>query len=517
MKGDIFRNATPNKVGYNGFDLSHSVRTSFNMGELIPTCLLDCVPGDRIIYSFQNFFRAISLASPAYVNLTVYQDTFFVPYRIMWSNWEKFIVGELEVLPPTGNSLSSLLKGDLGDYFGLPVDAVAAVGTITFSAFPTKAYYDIYDYWYRDQDLITEKSADLVNGHNTWINTKTFDPPLKKAWMRDYFTSCRPTPQKYDPVVLPLLANDESLVKAYQYPDHKYPISKSGATGLAVDGDWTSATNPAAGNMQAGGNPAYFDPNDGLYVEINDEAALVSEVRRAVMLQEFLELLNRVGTRYVEFVQGVFGTFIGDARISEPEWISRHTQKWNISEVLATAESTGIAVGDQFGRMISVGNSKTTSYKCKEWGLFMTLTSICPTTSYHQGLHRMWSRDTWLDYFIPHFENIGEEAVKNKEIFLGTGMDVTKAETTFGYNPRNSSYKYQNDIVTGEMRDTLLFWNLSRDFSSEPGLNETFITCDPDHRIFSVTTPSEHKIIAHVYNSVTMIRPMQKYGNPKFV
>lgn len=527
MKGEIFRNTKPSrKLGYNAFDLSHSNRTSFNMGYLIPTMYLDCVPGDRMKVQYQNMIRTIALASPAYVNLKVTQDTFFVPYRILWPNWEKFITGELEVNPPTIVNITTVTKGSLGDYFGIPIDASSVlVSSLRISALPVAAYYKIFDEYYRDQNLVAEKYVELVDGDNSFsnggYNAKLIGSPLRRAWHHDYFTSALPFAQKGEIVTLPLLENGIATGRIDLDPTATtYPRAILGTTGLGVDGDIQSATNPLVGTFQVSGGtsgPVRIDPNETLITEIdiNAEAASVTDLRRAMMLQEFLETLARVGTRYTEFISGIFNTFTGDARLQRPEWIGRNVQQIQVSEVLATAESTNIPVGNLAGHGISVGNSKQIDYKCKEHGILMTLTSVQPTTSYHQGIHRMWSRTTWLDYFIPHFENIGEQEIKNKEIYTAFGVTSESVEETFGYTPRYSEYKYQNDIITGEMRDTLLFWNLSRDFDTVPALNETFVECNPDHRIFAVTNPAEHKLIGHIYNSVTAIRPMQKYGSPK--
>lgn len=522
MKGEIFRNTQGSrKLGYNAFDLSHSNRTSFNMGELIPTMKIDCVPGDRMKVNYQNMVRTIALASPAYVNLKVTQDTFFVPYRILWPNFEKFITGELEVNAPTARRINEVQKGQLGDYMGLPVDADNAHLLLEYSVLWFAAYYKIYDEYYRDQNLVPEKFIELIDGLNTSYHDLVLTTPCRRAWHHDYFTSALPFAQKGEIVTLPLLENGIATGRIDLDPDATtYPRAILGTTGLGVDGDIQSATNPLVGTFQISGGtngPIRIDPNETLITEIdiNAEAASITDLRRAMMLQEFLETLARVGTRYTEFVSGVFNTFTGDARLQRPEWIGRNVQQVNISEVLATAESTNVPVGNLAGHGISVGSSKEIDYKCKEHGVLMTLTSVQPTTSYHQGLHRDFTRTTWLDFFIPHFENIGEQEIKNKEIYLSTGSTSESVEETFGYTPRYSEYKYQNDIITGEMRDTLLYWNLSRDFSSPPALNQTFIECNPDHRIFAVTDPTEHKLIAHIYNSVTAIRPMQKYGSPK--
>lgn len=216
-------------------------------------------------------------------------------------------------------------------------------------------------------------------------------------------------------------------------------------------------------------------------------AADVTDLRRAIMLQQFLETLARGGTRYTEYIEAVFNTDTGDARLQRPELVTRNKFKVQVSEVLSTAETTGNPIGALKGHGIAVNGSEGESYYCREHGILITLTSITPTTAYYEGIHRNFSRKTWLDYFIPHFENIGEQAILNQELNYKQGMTPLNAAGTFGYIPRYSEYKYENDKVTGLLRTQLEFWHLGRRFntSAPVPLNSSFITCEPSTRIFA--------------------------------
>ena len=84
---------------------------------------------------------------------------------------------------------------------------------------------------------------------------------------------------------------------------------------------------------------------------------------------------------------------------------------------------------------------------------------------------------------------------------------------TFGYQQRYGEYRFENNRVCGEMKDTLNFWHMGRIFSTDPALNEAFIECYPTTRVFAVEEDSD-TIYAHVYNSVLVNRKLPRYGIP---
>ena len=139
--------------------------------------------------------------------------------------------------------------------------------------------------------------------------------------------------------------------------------------------------------------------------------------------------------------------------------------------------------------------------------------NVQPVTAYQQGLHRSFSRFDRLDYGWPTFANIGEQEIKNKELIADLPIS-TDPDGTFGYIPRYSEYKFMNSRVAGEMRDTLAFWHLGRIFTGTPLLNEDFISCVPSDRIFAVTDPGSDHVYAHIFNNVTAVRKLPRYGIP---
>ena len=207
---NIFRQIQRPKIQKSWFDLSHDHKTTFEMGELVPTLVMETLPGDEFNISVENLLRFAPLVSPVMHQIKVNTHIFFVPNRILWPQWEDFITGESEPDHPYIDLALGIADNALGKYFGLPK---ANVSDWNVNAFPIAAYLKIYDDYYRDEDLITEKFQELTNGANAYLVSITSGSLLRRAWQHDYATSALSSPQQGSEVTLPLLANDEAEVE----------------------------------------------------------------------------------------------------------------------------------------------------------------------------------------------------------------------------------------------------------------------------------------------------------------
>ena len=507
MARNLFNSIKLSKPKKNVFDLTHDVKLSADMGNLTPILTMECVPGDKFDISCESLIRFAPMVAPVMHRMDVTMHYFFVPNRILWDNWEKFITDANSGLVAPYLAVNSgwatnapripLLK--TLDYLGVPPPTTGSA-TLNFNALPAAAYQCIYNEYYRDQNLIAPVDYKLTDGDNTNTLQRCQDMLTlrKRAWEHDYFTASLPFAQKGAAVDIPIGLVEGDL-----------PVYLNSSNGTTLNG------SPASVNVGAQGGRTDV-PADSLYADTSNatiEPTTINDLRRAFRLQEWLEKNARGGTRYIENILTHFGVKSSDARLQRPEYITGVKSPVVISEVLQTGQSDTTPQGNMAGHGISVTSGRAGSYYCEEHGYIIGIMSVMPKTAYQQGVPKTFLKNDSLDYFWPSFANIGEQPVTKDEIYAYTAT----GDDTFGYVPRYAEYKYMPSRVAGEFRtDKLNFWHLGRIFDTEPALNQNFVECVPTKRIFAVEDVEGDSLYCHVLNKIRAIRPMPKYGTPMF-
>jgi len=506
---NLFNSIKLTKPQSNSFDLSHDVKLSAKMGQLTPILTLECVPGDKFNLGCESLVRFAPLIAPVMHRMDVSMHYFFVPNRITWSNWEKFITdANSGIVAPYININSDwndypVLQDGLRflDYLGVPPPPATGATPSSVNALPLAAYQCIYNEYYRDQNLIAPVDYKLIDGDNSADGTRRnrFIKLRNRAWEHDYFTASLPFAQKGAAVDIPIGLVEGDL-----------PVYLNSASGTTLSG------SPASVNVGAQGGRTDV-PADSLYADTSNaeiEPTTINDLRRAFRLQEWLEKNARGGTRYIESILSHFGVRSSDARLQRPEYITGVKTPVVISEVLnTTGEDGGLPQGNMAGHALSISSGKSGSYYCEEHGYIIGIMSVMPKTAYQQGIPKTFLKNDTLDYYFPSFANIGEQPVEKQELYAWTS---TKNDT-FGYVPRYAEYKFMPSRVAGEFRTSLDYWHLGRIFATEPNLNATFIECKPEDttRIFAVEDGTD-PLYCHVYNKIQAVRPMPKYGTPSF-
>lgn len=506
-----FKNLIPvNRGKKNKIDLTHDRKGSYKFGYLYPTMVLECLPGETFFIDQEGMARFAPMVFPTMHRFTQKTEAYFVPNRICWQNWEDFITNKGNHAPPFIRCMadSPASYTTLMDHMGVPKPQAGQIGTLNIDAMPFMAYQKIWDKWYR-QEQITPGLDDigfktLIDGDN-FAQFNLLTSLHRRAWEHDMFTSCLPEPQLGAPVEIPFRAMEDM------------PVYRNSAT-AGGDGATVAWNNDATGgDNTAAVNKNLADANivsKGLYIDEDsiDNGSTIEDLRRASAIQRFFERLMQAGQRIKEVMISAFGTDPGDARLQNPEFIGSYSSPINISEVLNTTGTAEAPQGYMAGHGIGYQQGKGYKYVTPEHGYIICVTSFIPMTAYQNGLpKKLHAKETYLDYYWPEFDNLGEEAVHYREIFA---YDDSQ-DPTFGYLPRWYRYRTEINSVAGDFRTTLADFHFGRIFDpvSPPALSTDFIECNPGNRIFADTSDND-KIYAIFLNKVTAIRQVPKYSIP---
>lgn len=523
----VFSQVPKAEIPRSTFDASHSLKTTFDAGKLVPILVDEALPGDTFNLSCTTFARLSTPLHPIMDNM--FADVFFfaIPYRLVWTHFVNFF-GE-QTNP--GDSTSFLVPqftahkptvGSLSDYMGIPVDGVSPVlaAGIQYNSLHHRAYNKVFNDWFRDQNLQNSVTVDMGDGPDSIANYTL----LSRGKRHDYFTSSLPWPQKGPAVSIPL--GTQAVVRTAATPllsgvaNGTTWLQGTGvapASNLAVTvagGQLINSNTATTGNS---GNPLY--PTN-LYADLSSAtAATINSLRQAFQIQKIYERDARGGTRYTELIQAHFNVTSPDARLQRSEYLGGGSAPINVNPIAQTQGTGATGTTTPQGNLAAMGTFHHNGYgftkSFTEHCLILGLISVRADLNYQQGLPRMFSRQTRFDFFWPALANIGEQAVLNQEIYMvGTPAQDTAA---FGYQERFAEYRYKPSRITGQFRSTfaqtLDSWHLAQNFGSLPLLNASFITENPPvARVVAV--PSQPQFLLDVFFSYKQARPMPLYGVP---
>jgi hypothetical protein len=501
------------EIQRSSFDRSHGHKTTFDAGKLIPILCDEALPGDTYNVKMTGFARLATPIFPIMDNMFMETQFFSVPVRLIWDNWQKFNGEQINPGDSTDYTIPQIVspaggypEGSIYDYMGIPTK----VAGLSHSALWNRAYNLVINEWYRDENLQPSVPCPRDDGpdpQNQYI-------VLPRGKRHDYFTSCLPWPQKGPGVMIPLGG------KAPIYSSDESPSAKVGVTQLS-DGLTRKFHNPSssASDIVLAGTDATAGH---LYTDLSDAtAATINSLRQAFQIQRMFERDARGGTRYTELLKAHFMVTSPDARLQRPEYLGGGSSPVNISPIPQNSASGDYAATPQgtlaaMGTATLHGHGFTSSFT--EHCIIIGLLSVRADLTYQQGLNRMWSRKTRVDYYWPALSHIGEQAVLQKEIFAnGVPADDDKV---FGYQERYAEYRYKPSIITGLFRSnaaqSLDAWHLSQEFATAPVLDPSFIMENPPvDRVIAV--PSEPHFLFDSYFNMHCTRPMPTYGVPGLI
>lgn len=494
---------------------SFTRKTTFNAGILVPFLVDEVLPGDHMKYDCTAYVRMATPYFPMMDNQRIDTHFFFVPNRLVWANWKKFM-GEqanpdssINYTIPTiqvyANSDAANNVGSLADYFGLPI-APQITSDIFVNALPFRAYNLIWNEWFRDENLMNSAFINVGDGGDT-----TYSYPIRaRAKSQDYFTSALPWPQKFTAPSI------QSAVSGLGIAAADLNVG-TGPIGSVID-TFSQPANTSYSNAYDGTTvPYWMRATAAGYPQVYAEAS-VNSFRQAFLVQQLLERDARGGTRYTEIVRSHFGVISPDARQQRPEYIGGGSSALNITPVAQTTGGAG-TVGVLGAAATSVGKHMA-SYASTEHGYVIGLMSVRSELSYNQGIPRTFSRQTRYDFYWPSLAGLGEQAVLRKELYAtgNSGSD----NAVFGYQERWHEYRTRYSDVTGRFRTyvsgSLNAWHLAQNFAGTPTLGETFILDSPPMaRVLAAGGTASAQAIEYLADILVQreaVRPLPMFGTP---
>ena len=520
------------------FDRSAEYKTTLNTGDLIPVSWDEVLPGDTITMDFSHVTRMTTPIAPVMDEAALDVMAFFVPTRLIWDHWREFW-GENRLthweqpveyeIPQIEAPQGGWNVGSLADYMGLPT----GIDNISVSHLPFRAYVQIVNDWYRDENLkdpchmtTDETTLTGVNKENNYDYVTDIElgaAPYKAAKWHDYFTSALLEPQKGPDVSIPL--------------GKKAPINYGESLIPTDTTDTDLLDKPVA--LLAHANTDYLMGNtnetnyqtmtagkaNSLYADLSEaSAATINQLRQAFAVQRFLEAQSRGGSRYIEFIKNIFGVTSPDARQQRAEYLGGKRYQINMDQVLQTS-STDLTSpqGNTAAFSCTINSSDLCTYSATEHGYIFVLAVIRTNHSYQQGINKAWSRKKWTDFYVPQFANLGEMPILNKEIYA-QGSNVTDAdgniedEQVFGYQEAWADYRYKPNIVTGKLRSTasgtLDIWHYADYYKSLPKLSGEWIDETEANMQRTLAVQNEPQFIMDCYVKARWTRIMPLYSVP---
>lgn len=554
------------------FNMDHSVKTSFNVGDVVPIECKEVLPGDTFEFQTTKVIRTQPLVTPVMDELILDTYYFFVPNRLVWNHWKEFM-GENNdsawapktefQIPQISAPENGWSVGTLADYFGLPVE----IPDISVSALPFRAYALIMSEWFRSEALqdpvhVFKDDTSRVgsNGFNQVTDIELGGKPFIASKFFDYFTSALPAPQRGEPVSFDLSGGYFGTGQFPVYSGNLSSISSVGenhgdfkvsplyvglpnvSNGFSVpsanEGLFTGAISTAPGltgreiKLKSGitgtdaesGKPIY--PMN-LWADGSSIGSFnINDLRTAFAVQRYLERMARSGGRYIEMIKAFFNVDSPDSRLQRSEYLGGSRMPLSVSAVEQTSSTDSVSPqGNVAGMSVTGEVHGDFIHSFTEHGYIIGVVVARYHHSYSQGIDRFWSRKTPYDFYNPVFANLGEMPIKNKEI-LAVG-DVEYDDAAFGYQEAWADYRYSPNKITGLLRPvgtngtfhSLDIWHFGDEYNGSVYLSDSWIREDKNNvqRTLAVDFDVANQLIGDFLISIKAARPMPLYSIPGLI
>lgn len=521
----------------NSFSVAEKHVTTLAFDKLYPLNWKYMYPGDTINVTSAMMARLTTQVSDLFDDLYFDIHAWFVPMRLIQTNWARYQFNAQPGGPSQDNSSLTSPKIDLAtlwdagggnrqfqakstyDYWGLPTEInfnTIFTNTQHINNYLGRSYNLIWNTNYRDENLQNPVVVDLDDGPDDYNDYKTI---LTRGKRHDMITSSSPFLQKGTTPSIPVLgtAPVEGISGSFsKFTDgtNTGSLIWSAASGLSGSG-FTPGT-PANGTALRLGDTSGV--NTALRVNLNSGLAFLTtnDLRLSVAVQHLLEGDARGGTRDVEAIKHRWGVTVPDFRLQRPEYLGGQTFTFDGHVVPSTAEtaSNPQAHLTAFSQAL---NTFSITHSFVEHGVFMILLSLRSNITYQQGLQRELSHRTRLDWYQPEFANLGEQALLIKEVAM---TDVAALnDVAFGYQEYGYWLRYGWNRVSSEMRSNYAtskdYKHMAQEFTSITGLNAAFIqSFTPIDRNIDVASSVADPVEINSILKGNLVRTLPMYSVP---
>ena len=507
-------------------------KTTFSTGSVVPIYVDEILPGDTVKMNMGSLLRMQTPIFPVMDNAYCDIMFFFCPSRLVWDHFKEFwgennltaweqqveyTIPQIEAPANTGWT-----KGTIADHMGLPI----GIPGISVSHLPIRSYVRIWNEWFRDENLkdpamitMDETTVTGANSGDYVTYAECGAGLLPAARYHDYFSSALKAPQKGPSVSIPL-GNAAPIIGTDNVYSGDEPYIETALVGeelyLGKGSNGENYWRLVSDNQTGLGVSKAI----GLAADLSQAiGTTINQLRQSFAIQAFYEAQARGGSRYIEFIQNIFGVTSPDGRLQRTEYLGGTRFNINMDQVLQTSSTDNTSPqGNTAAFSCTVSTDELFTHSFVEHGYLIGVAVVRTDHTYQQGIERFWSRKKWEQFYIPQFANLGEMAIELKEIYA-SGVQ-SDDESVWGYQEAWSDYRYKPSIVSGEMRSTysqsLDYMHYGDDYSQAPSLSSSWIDETPVNvdRTIAVQSNTADQFFADFYFDATYTRPMPIYSIP---
>lgn len=478
-------------------DLSHTHITSMDFFRLHPLLCQEVIPGGKYSIDLRAIVSSAPLATQVYGGCHLDMHAFFVPYRIIYENWNAYYAGNdrsissYESLPyVTGFGLSSICGSTNGQEssnnsykeirrvfgaLGYPTFSASNlnISTMRYSLLFARAYQQVWWDYYRDSVNIPES-----------VKSQYLDTDGGEMGLSPFVVRYRTFKKDF---VSTLLASPQlGGVSSARVSTALGPVV-SLSNGSNYNQLFNSVTGPFTASLSAG---AVGTTSTSLVNSVS-----TSVLRGAIAMQRYLERLNVTGTRPMERLFSLLGAKPSPERLDMAELLGGKTIRVNIdglvnsgsneqlvsgSAVTATLNAWGIdndsaefgnffGQGYQTGYASGSGQTDKINYTASEHGVLLVIGSLVPEyinpNVVPRGLIRGLSTPdaSREDFFIEDLDGLGYDETLLCEVATPSSFDVAFNTDTWasdfnpynvvGYRPKYEDYRYVANRISGDFQE----------------------------------------------------------------